>query len=564
MENRQTRLKAASAVILLVFFAIILRLVFLQTVKHNFYFDLSVEQRTCQVKLASDRGDIFDRNGILLATSKDTYSVFVRPRAMEDKERVFAELVRAFPAERKLTEEKFLKNSAFWLVRKIDKKTSDLAKNIKSTEIDIFKEKKRVYPKGHFASQLIGTVGLDNDGLSGIEYGLDKELRGVEGQYIFEKDVKGRQIATGFSKEIQKPTNGMDVYLTIDESIQYVAERELKKTVEKYKPDSASITVMDIKTGEILAVAGLPDFDPNYPSKYSINNWKLRPMTDMYEPGSTFKIITAASGIEEGIVEPDTHIPCPHTIIVGGHHISNSHAVKAKDPTLRDVIAESLNTGTSYIGIKLGAKRFYDHIKAFGFGERTGTGFPGEARGLVPTPKNWSKSAEAMITFGQTIAVTPIQLLTAISSIANSGLRVRPYIVSMIESPDKSLVRANSTETGKKTVSSATCEKVKDLMRGVVLMPHGTGHKAKLLQYSTAVKTGTAQKPYPGGGYIPMSANNFVASIVGFVPSKEPRIAMIVVLDHPRGTIWGAVAAAPVFKEVGEFTLRYLDVAPDL
>ncbi|MEK7376392.1 MAG: hypothetical protein AABZ57_04400, partial [Candidatus Margulisiibacteriota bacterium] len=241
MENNKTRLKALSLGILLVFFAIILRTAFLQTVKHGFYLELSIDQRTSRVKLASNRGDIFDRKGTLLATSKDTYSIFVRPRTMEDKERVTSELSKAFPAERKLIDEKFSKNSAFWLVRKIDEKTADLAKNIKSAEIDIFKEKKRIYPKGHFASQLIGTVGLDNDGLSGIEYGLDKELRGVEGQYIFEKDVRGRQIATGFSKEIQKPTTGMDVYLTIDESIQYAAERELKKAVEKYKPESASI-----------------------------------------------------------------------------------------------------------------------------------------------------------------------------------------------------------------------------------------------------------------------------------------------------------------------------------
>ena len=564
MGNNGARLKAVTILILLVFFAIILRIAFLQTVKHKFYSELSVDQRTSQIKLASDRGDIFDRNGILLATSKDTFSVFVRPRAMEDKERVLSALLRSFPPERKLIEEKFARNSAFWLVRKKDKRTADLAKSIKSTEIDIFREKKRVYPKGHFASQLIGTVGLDNDGLSGIEYGLDKELRGVEGQYIFEKDVRGQQIATGFSKEIQKPLSGMDVYLTIDESIQYVAERELKKAAEKYRPESASITVMDVRTGEILAIASLPDFDPNYPSKFPIQNWKLRPMTDMYEPGSTFKIITAASGIEYGLVGPDTPVPCPPKIVVGGRTISNSHAVKAKNPTLRDVIAESLNTGTTYVSLKIGKERFYQHIKAFGFGEKTGTGYPGEAKGLLPTPNNWHKSAEAMISFGQTISVTPIQLLTAAASIANSGVRVKPSVVSVIESPDKSIVKANSTETRGNTVSAATCEKVADLMRGVALMPHGTGHKAKLLQYSTAVKTGTAQKVIPGAGYIPMSAQNFVASIVGFVPAKEPRIAIIVVLDHPKGTIWGAVAAAPVFKEVGEFTLRYLDAAPDL
>ncbi len=393
---------------------------------------------------------------------------------------------------------------------------------------------------------------------------MDKYLRGVEGQYIFEKDVRGKQIAIGTTKEIQKPTDGMDIYLTIDEPIQYVAERELKKAVDKYHPDTASIAVMDIRSGELIAVASWPDFDPNNPSASPVKNWKLRPVTDMYEPGSTFKVITAAAGIQEGLFEPDSRIPCPAKIEVGGRIISNSHAVKAKDPTLRDVIAESLNTGATHVSLKVGKEKFYAQIKSFGFGEKTGVGFPGEAKGLVPVPKYWHKSAEAMISFGQTLAVTPLQLLAAVSAIANSGVLLRPSVVARIESSDKTVVRTTSPEQVRRVVSDKTAEKVKDLMRGVVLMDHGTGHKAKLSQYSSAVKTGTAQKPVAGGGYIPMSSNNFIASIVGFVPSAEPRVAIIVVFDHPKGSIWGATVAAPVFKEVGEFTLRYLEIPPDL
>ncbi len=561
---KDNRLIFVRLFVLAAFTAVLVKLILIQVLDHKFYAELSMDQRTSQVKLASDKGDIFDRNGILLATSRDTFSVFVRPRAMEDRDRVQKELVRYFPERKALIDEKFAKRSSFWLIRKTEKNRAEQAKSINSTEIDIFKEKKRIYPKGSFASQLIGTVGLDNDGLSGIEYGMDKYLRGVEGQYIFEKDVRGKLIATGTTKEIQRPTDGMDIYLTIDEPIQYVAERELKKAIDRYHPDTASIAVMDVRTGELLAVASWPDFDPNNPSASPVKNWKLRPITDMYEPGSTFKVITAAAGIQEGLFEPDSRVPCPARMEVGGRIISNSHAVKAKNPTLRDVIAESLNTGTTYVSLKVGKEKFYSQIKSFGFGERTGSGFPGEARGLVPVPKNWHKSAEAMISFGQTLAVTPLQMLAAVSSIANSGILLRPHVVARIESSDKTTVRGTSPEEIRRVVSDRTAEKVNDLMRGVVLMEHGTGHKAKLAQYSSAVKTGTAQKPMPGGGYIPMSSSNFVASVIGFVPSTKPRIAIIVLLDHPKGSIWGATVAAPVFKEVGEFTLRYLETPPDL
>lgn len=516
------------------------------------------------IVLSSDRGDILDRSGNLLATSVDMYSIFVRPRAIKEKTKIAAELASIVPDKRQLIFGNFKNSEAFWLKRKAPKIIADKIAGLKSIGIDIFVEKKRVYPKNTLASQLIGVTGLDNQGLAGVELGFDEFLKGREGKYIVEKDLLGREIATGYFREIEPPTEGMNLYLTIDESIQYVAQRDLEEAVKKHGAISGSIIVQDIKTGDILAIAGTPSFDLNFPHKSDISRWKLAPVTDIYEPGSTFKMITAASGIEEKLFDLESVIPCPNSISIGGRIIENSHSVRyfgKKFKTLKDVIAESINTGTSYIGIKLGKDRFYKHIKDFEFGEYTGINFPGEGRGILKQPQFWYKSDIAMITFGQTIAITPMQLIKAISAIANDGVLIQPNIVHKIESPNKDIVRSYAGTSGKRIISKETASKLRELMKGVVFMEHGTGHLAKMAQYSCGAKTGTAQKPAKGGGY---QAGHYVASIVGFAPLENPKIAIIVILDDPKSSMWGAVVAAPVFKSVGEFTLRYLNVRADL
>lgn len=525
---------------------------------------MSLDQRMRQIVLSSDRGDILERNGNLLATSIDMYSIFVRPRAIKEKASIASNLSNILSEKRALIYEKFKNEGSFWLKRKVPKAVADRILELKCNGIDVFIEKKRVYPKGTLASQLIGVAGMDNQGLSGVELGYDEFLKGREGKYIAERDLLGREIATGYFKEIEPPTEGMNLFLTIDESIQYVAQRDLEEAVKKHGAISGSIIVQEVKTGDILAIAGTPSFDLNFPNKTDISRWKLSPITNVYEPGSTFKMITAASVIEEKLIDIDSIIPCPNSISIGGRIIKNSHTVQyfgKKFKTLRDVIAESINTGTSYIGVKLGKDSFFKHIKDFGFGEYTGINFPGEGRGLLRQPQYWYKSDIAMISFGQTIAVTPIQLISAISAIANDGVKVTPNIVHKVESPDKDIVRSYIGGDEKRIISIETARKLRELMKGVVLMDHGTGHLAKMAQYSCGVKTGTAQKPAKGGGY---QEDHYVASIVGFAPFVNPRIAIIVILDDPKSSMWGAVVAAPVFKSVGEFTLRYLNLKADL
>ncbi|MCX5749998.1 MAG: penicillin-binding protein 2 [Candidatus Saganbacteria bacterium] len=562
MENK----RAVYLLMAFIFFflCIAAKLSYLQLFRHADFEEMSLDQHMRIIELSPDRGDICDRNGNILATSVDRWSVYVRPKAIKDKGAIIRQLSEIFPEEKALISAKMNGTANFWLKRKADKIFSDKVRALGCTGIDITMEKKRIYPKGKLASQLIGFAGLDNQGLSGIEIGFEDSLKGKAGRLLFEKDMAGRQIATGSFRQLEMPEEGMNVYLTIDEAIQHIAQVSLKEAVTGSGAVSGSIIVVDVRTGEILAIAGYPDFDPNDYSKYPDESRKLPPVTNIYEPGSTFKIITACAGIEENVVSPDSVIPTPAQIKVEGIKVNNSHPVRyygKKSKTFADVIAESINTGTSYVGLKLGFGRFYKYITAFGFGTKTGIDYPGEVRGFVRSPENRESGDVVTYTFGQSIAVTPIQLVYAIAAIANDGIRVKPKIIKRIESPDKNVIRSDVPEELGRVISKETVKKVNELMKGVVYMDHGTGHKAKMAQFTVAAKSGTAQISVPGKGYL---KGRFVASFVGFIPADRPRIAMLIIINKPSTSNWGAVVAAPVFKEVGEFALRYLNVAPDL
>ena len=565
MSNRN-RLDVIILIILVSFCVVLIRLFYLQILKHSYFEKLSDEQRIRAIEISPQRGDILDRNGNLLATSIQRWSVYVRPRAISDdqKKSVLEQLINIDKGKEHLIREKFAKSQNFWLVRKADKEFANKVIKINCPAIDVIPESKRVYPNANLASQLIGFVGIDNRGLSGIELAYDEDLFGVAGKSIVEKDPFGRQIFSAPSKVIIPPSDGMNIYLTIDESIQYVAQRELSKIVKESGAIRGSIIVMDVKNGDILAICGYPDFNPNEYSKFDPKTWRLSPITDLYEPGSTFKMITACSGLEEKIVDLNSVIPCPDELKIGGITVKNSHPVKMygkQFKTFLDVIAESINTGTAYVSIKLGKNKFYEHIKKFGFGELTGIDFPGEQKGILLPPNKWHDSDVATISFGQTIAVTPLQLICAISAIANDGSRIKPRLIKKIESVDTSIIRYIPEQRVDKVISSDTAKKAIKLMEFAVNGEHATGKKAKIDNFSVAAKTGTAQKPIPGKGYV---VGRYIASIVGFIPASNPRIAILVVIDEPKSSIWGATIAAPVFKNVGEFALRFLSIPPDL
>jgi len=544
--------------LLLLFIAIaviiLVRLADLQLIHHQFYARKAESQRKRIITLAADRGEILDRNGRILATSLDTSSIYVNPRIFKDNEKLIKLLGGKIGP--------FDKRKLFaWVKRKIP---IELAKKIEEQKIpgvSLLKEKKRVYPKGRLASQVIGFCGLDNEGLSGIEQSYDKYLKGVEGSIVTESDPMGYELLSVKEKDVEEASPGMILTLTIDETVQYIAERELEAAIKKFSAVSGNMIVMDIKSGEILALAGKPDFDPNEYSKSSPKNWRTAAV-DVYEPGSTFKVITAAAGLDEGVINLDTKLKALDSLTLGGKVIKNSHQIDwgGSYISVSRMLEQSINTGAAQIGILLGANRFYNKIKDFGFGEKLSINFPGESSGLLKNPANWYKPDIGMITFGQSIAVTPLQLISAVGSIANKGRRIKPVLVKKIESLDGSFLKTYAGEELNRPISEKTAREVKKLMENVVLF--GSGKRAKMADYRVGGKTGTAQKAAPGGrGYM---AGRYIASFIGFAPLNDPRLIALVIINEPKGSIWGESVAGPVFKEVVEESLRYLNVPPDM
>jgi len=524
------RLKTLAVIFLLLLGAVIVRLLDLQIFRHDFFEKLSLKQRTRIIDLAASRGDVYDRNGEIMATSIDTYSLF-------RQEPHFA-----------------------WVARKLPLAAAEQLKKAGSAEVFMIKEKKRIYPQNNLAAQVLGFVGADNQGLSGIELSYDRYLKGKTGQIITEGDPQGRELY-GAVREIDPGEDGMNVTLTLDQNLQYIAEQEIQAVVRQFKATSGMLIVMDAKSGELLALASKPDFDPNAYGKADSRLWHPR-FLDPYEPGSTFKLITAAAGLQDGVIDQNTKLKALNRLEIGGKIIQNSHQIAWPGPdiSVSFMLEQSINTGAAQIGIMLGPERFYKRLKQFGFGELTDFGLDGESRGIVRYWENWYKPDVAMITFGQGIAVTPLQLLSAVSAFGNKGRAVKPYLVKRIESNDGNFVKVYAETERGRPVSEKVAAEMKKLMRDVVVS--GSGRKAQMAWYSVGGKTGTAQKALPGGrGYL---KGRYIASFIGLAPLSDPRIAALVIVDDPKGVIWGETVAGPAFKNVVEYALRYLNVKPDM
>ena len=527
MDNKP-RIWVLLSVFILLFVIIVIRLVDLQIINQSFYEKKSLEQRTRLIKLAAQRGDIVDRNGEFLATSIDTYSLY--------------------------------KNKQGWLARKLPLLAAIKIRDKDPQQINLLKEKKRVYPNKNLAAQLLGFVGLDNQGLAGLELAFDEYLRGKEGKVITEGDPEGKELY-GALREVEPGSDGMNLTLTIDENIQYVAEREISKQIKQSKAISGMCLVMDAKTGEILALASIPGFDPNQYKNSSPNLWHPRYL-DPFEPGSTFKLITVAAALEEGVITDKTKLEARDTIVVGGKVIGNSHEMdwQGSRISISEMLEDSINTGAVQVGLKLGKEKFYNCIRGFGFGRRTDFGLWGESRGILRHWKKWYKPDIGMMTFGQSIAVTPLQLVSAISAFTNNGKLLKPFIVKKIESIDGQFVKLFTKEERGRAVSGQVAEQLKKYMDNIVVK--GSGKPAKIRGFVVGGKTGTAQKTGPGGrGYL---KDRYIASFVGFAPYDNPRVICLVIVDDPKGVFWGSTVAGPVFKNVVEYSLRYLNVKPDM
>ncbi len=549
---------------LLISAVIISRLFFLQVVKYNFFKQKTVAQQQKTIKIMANRGTIYDRNHKVLATSVETLSIYATPKYIKNKEEL-AKTIAVALKKPYADVFKTINNDQFfvWLERKMDPEKANELKRMKLPGIGFVPEQKRVYPRKDYAAHLLGFVGVDDTGLSGIEQYYDKVLGGEPGQLIVERTPYGDEIYCGL-RTVKPPIHGADLVLTIDEYIQFVAEKNLKNAIKQTKSKAGSIIVMDPKTGEILALACSPDFDPNDPGKSRALDRVNTTIQTVYEPGSTLKPLTLAGAYEEKSIDDATRIYNGVIFSVGNKKIVDYHAARALNLNTsfspEDILTYSLNIGTAKIGLLLGKTKLFSCLKNFGLGAPTGIELSGESGGILRPVELWDKADDGRIPFGQGVAVTPIQLICAINALGNGGMLTKPALLQKIVKNNNKVIQENIfPQNRKRVVSASTAERILEMMRRSV--DKGTGIAAKLVNYSVAGKTGTAEKADQfGGGYI---ANEYVASFVGLVPAHQPRFSILVVLDTPRIGEFGGTVAAPVFKNVAEAILYYWNVSPD-
>ena len=525
-----------------------LRATWLGTVKSGSLSDRAVSQQIEDIADPARRGTIFDRNGVELAVSEDSVTVFAHPFLIKDPAGVAARLAPLMGR----TEDELLrklgdrKSTFVYLRRKMDaSKGEQLKKLVKKLEIEgigTVTEPKRVYPQGFLASQVLGLVGTDNVGLSGLEYSQDDSLRGDDGERRLVKDALGEPVSL---IETERATTGKNLALTLDTRIQERTEAVLAEVGQTYTPQGATAVVMDPRSGEILALANWPRVDANNVDGAPDFARQNRAIQANYEPGSTFKAITVSGALSEGLVEPETTLAVPPEIQVADRTVGEAHDAGGGTKTVARILAESSNVGSVMIGLKLGAKRFDKWVRRFGFGRPTGVDLPGEEGGIVLRPEHYSGSSMGNMPIGQGIAVTPMQMATAYTAIANHGVMRRPYIVKGDQPPPK------------RVLSRRNADRVSHMLEGV-LAAGGTAEEAQVDGYTLAGKTGTAEKAIKGG----YSKTDFIASFIGYAPAKDPQLLVAVMVDTPRGDIYGGTVAAPAFERIMEFALPYLKIPP--
>lgn len=540
------------------FILVIIRLVNLQVLQAAELTVKADRQHQKNVMLEGARGTIYDRNSKVLAMNMDVPSVFGVPTSLGNPGQTARNLspilhVKAAEIEKKLKQEKHF----VWLARKLEPEQGRRLERLSLDGVGVVMEGRRFYPKGPLLSHVLGFAGMDDRGLEGVELRYEQYLRGEKRVVVLQRDALGRAV---FPKGLndEGAAAGHSLTLTVDEVIQYIAEKELDEAVGRSNAKSGTVIVMDPKTGGVLAMAVSPRFDPNAVAALAPDRWRNRALTDTYEPGSTMKTVIAAAALEEKVMTPGSMIYGENGQMSIASTVIHDHE-KTGWMSFAQMIQKSSNIGAAKVGMALGEWRVFDYLKEFGFGDRTGIDLPGETAGLLRGPKQWGKRSLASISMGQEIGVTPLQMVTAVSAIANGGVLMKPYVVSEIRNAKGQLVAQTMPQARRRVVSADTARTLTTLLEGVVTS--GTGGKAAIPGYRVAGKTGTAQKVDPRTGAY--SSTLLVGSFLGYVPAEDPRLAMIVVIDEPRGEGWGGVVAAPVFRRIGEQVLNYLGVAVD-
>jgi cell division protein FtsI (penicillin-binding protein 3) len=557
MEQRSPRLRWLVVWVVAVVWmgAVLARLSYLQLFCYSEYFAKAQHQQQRVFEISPMRGVIYDRKGRELAISIPMDSVFADPVDVKDPEMVARLLSRALNVPAEELETKIREASKpVRLAKKLSPETVERIDDMNLKGVFFEKENRRVYPQHELLAHVLGWVDVDEKGMGGIEHELDKWIRGRPGRVMVMADGKRRF----YDRREAAADPGASVVLTIDETIQYIAEKELARGMEETHAHTGTVVVQDPNSGALLAVATAPTFDPNDYGKYSDDDRMDRAVTAAYEPGSTFKVITMTGAIENHVTNPEVLVDCQMgSIQVAGRLIHDWHPFGVL--SVRDVLAHSSDVGTIKIALNLGAPRFYDTMRDFGIGQLTGIELPGENRGLLRPLENWTPSSIGSLAIGQEVSVTPVQIISAISAIANGGTLYPPRIVQEIRGG--SPIALPSRGEPKQATDSKTAATVREMMESV-LLDGGTGTKAKLNGYTAAGKSGTAQKIDPNTGRY--SPNQYFASFVGFAPVNDPAVTILVVLDSPEGAHHGGEVGGPIFKRIAEQVLAYLDVAHDV
>ena len=565
------------------------RVAYWPIIKGEWLTEKAIAQQTQDTPIEAKRGAIYDRNGKELATSITCYTLWARPAQVKTQKgkTITAEQIAAIASQiaeitgrdAETVQTNLTKSTA--LVRiasNLDKETADAVRALKLNGLELAEGTKRYYPLGNFASQLLGSVSADNTGRAGIELEYDQYLAGVSGRWKKNTDLLGNELVEG-AEEYHEAQDGYNVVLSLDEAIQYYVEKALEKGMEKTKAKRIMCLVMNPKTGEILASATTPGYDPNEPmdsknvpeaqaeayekmsadekQSYLISLWRNPVISDTYEPGSTFKLLTSSSALEEKVIDTHTTFQCAGSFTVAGVRLHcwtrGSHGTQ----TIRQAIGNSCNPALAKVATLMGKQTFYKYLGLYGITEKTGVDYPGEAGSIMYALKDVGPVELATIGYGQSISVTPIQLLTAVNAIGNDGVLLQPHYVKALTDSDGKVVKEFEPTIVRKVLSAKTAKEMRSIMQYVV--DEGGGGNARIAGYRVGGKTGTANKIDAGTGKY---GKDYYSSFIGMAPMDDPQVSILVVVDSPRGSYYGSMVAAPIAKEILTDTLRYLNVTP--
>jgi len=540
----------------LFFTAIAIKATYLQVFRGPWLSQKAADQYEVSYKSSGKRGTIFDRNLREMAVSIDVESIAAHPQQVENTKKVAGSLSRILDIKRRvLTKKLYSKKKFVWIKRKVTPKEAEAVKKLDIDGLDFIPEHKRFYPNKTLASQLIGFTDIDDHGLEGLEFYYNDDLAGSAFKYTVLRDANGRRFEAENSAD--SSFSGKNLVLTIDSTIQYIAEKALAETVKEYSAKSGMAVVMVPKTGALLAMAQVPLFNPNALNGFNRKVWRDRIITDPFEPGSTMKIFSAAAALESGNCSSSSIFYCENGAYKMGNHIihdSHEHGWLS----LQQIVKYSSNIGAVKFSALTGPEYLFKTLRDFGFGEKTEIDCPGETAGSLTPYQRWTKVDAGTIAFGQGVSVSALQLITAVCAVANKGVLMRPYVVQAITDHYGRLIKSFGPKSVRRVISEKTARTITRIMQ-TVITEGGTGVNAALDGYSVCGKTGTAQKIDENGRY---SNEKFIASFIGFAPVENPKIAVLVVVDEPQKEHYGSEVAAPAFKAIAQKTLDYMNLAP--